>query len=247
MEWGKIQNIMKKLGVIGGLGPMTTAYYMQMVIEMTEAETDQNHIEMFIHNCPKIPDRTSYILGKSNDNPGIQMVEVGLKLEEMGADVISIPCVTANYFYQELTNNIHIPVINTIRKTAEYVKEHNIKRVGLMATDGTVQAGLYTKEMSEKNIDIIIPKEKSQSYIMDIIYKNIKAGRSVDMNKFQYASEDLRDGGAEVILLGCTELSMVRRDEIVGQGYLDVLQLMAKVSVETCGNLKPVYKEIITK
>lgn len=56
---------MKKLGVIGGLGPMATALFMKMIIEMTDAENDQEHIEMIVYNCPQIPDRTDYILGKS--------------------------------------------------------------------------------------------------------------------------------------------------------------------------------------
>ena len=60
---------MRTLGVIGGLGPMATAFFMQMVIEMTEADRDQEHIEMLIHNCPSIPDRTSYIVGTSQENP----------------------------------------------------------------------------------------------------------------------------------------------------------------------------------
>ena len=68
---------MKILGVIGGLGPMATAFFMQMVIEMTKAQTDQEHIEMLIHSRPQIPDRTNYILGLSDKNPIPDMVQVG--------------------------------------------------------------------------------------------------------------------------------------------------------------------------
>ena len=53
---------MKKLGIIGGLGPMATAYFFELVIQMTDVQVDQEHIEIWIHNCPSIPDRTSYIL-----------------------------------------------------------------------------------------------------------------------------------------------------------------------------------------
>ena len=68
---------MKKLGVIGGLGPMATALFMRMVIEMTQAEIDQEHIEMVIYNCPQIPDRTSFILGNSSKDPTHEMIEIG--------------------------------------------------------------------------------------------------------------------------------------------------------------------------
>lgn len=55
---------MKKLGILGGLGPMATAYFFQLIIQMTQAETDQEHIESIIYNCPSIPDRTQFILKK---------------------------------------------------------------------------------------------------------------------------------------------------------------------------------------
>ena len=57
-----------RLGIIGGLGPMATAYFMELLINMTDAKCDQDHLEMIIYNCPSIPDRTAYILGKSNAN-----------------------------------------------------------------------------------------------------------------------------------------------------------------------------------
>ena len=71
---------MSRLGIIGGLGPMATAYFMQLVIQMTQADVDQDHIEMIVYNCPSIPDRTRYILGKSDLNPLIPMIEIGKAL-----------------------------------------------------------------------------------------------------------------------------------------------------------------------
>lgn len=238
---------MKKLGVIGGLGPMATAFFMQMVIEMTDAEIDQNHIEMLIHNCPSIPDRTNYILGKSNDNPGPRMIEVGKGLADAGSQVIAIPCVTANYFYDELTEKIPAEVINTVKETADYLREKGINKVGLMATDGTVQSGLFNAEFEKFGIELIVPGERAQKYVMDIIYNNVKAGKVIDMDEFEFVSGELRGKGAQVILLGCTELSMARRDENIGPGYLDVMQVLARTSVIKCGLLKEEYTDIITK
>lgn len=238
---------MKKLGVIGGLGPMATAFFMQMVIEMTDATVDQEHIEMLIHSCPGIPDRTKYILGQSLESPVGQMASIGKNLVANGAQVIAIPCITANYFYKELSESIPARLINPIEETAKYLKDEEINTVGLMATDGTVESKLFNYELESKGINLILPGDKSQSYVMDIIYRNIKAGTPVDMDKFSYVSEELREKGSKVILLGCTELSMVRRDEEVGSGYLDVMELLAKTSVEACGKLKNQYISLITK
>lgn len=238
---------MKKLGVIGGLGPMATAFFMQMIIEMTDASKDQDHIEMLIHNCPSIPDRTTYILGKSAENPGRPMGAIGKRLAENGADVIAIPCITANYFLRELSEEIPIPIINIIEETVEYLAERNIKEVGLMATDGTIQSGLFQKALQLAGIDVILPEKDGQMDVMHLIYQNVKAACPVEMERFERVSGELREKGAKVILLGCTELSMIRRDERIGSGYLDAMQVLAKRSVEICGVLKKDYQQLITR
>lgn len=238
---------MRKLGVIGGLGPMATALFMQMVIEMTAAETDQEHIEMLIHSRPQIPDRTNYILGLSMENPAPEMIRIGRKLAEQGAEVIAIPCITANYFYRTLTEEIPAEIINVIEEICLYLRERNIKRAGLLATTGTVQSRLFQDIFSAHGCELMVPSEERQQDVMYVIYRNIKANRPVDLKRFFAASEELRREGAEVVILGCTELSVVRENYRIGGGYLDAMQLMAKCAVESCGRLREEYLELITK
>ena len=99
---------MKTLGVIGGLGPMATAYFMQLVIDMTEAMTDQEHIPMIIYNCPQIPDRTSYLLGKSQENPGPQIIDCGKKIGQAGAGLLRLRIPVAGRAAFHNVSNIHI-------------------------------------------------------------------------------------------------------------------------------------------
>lgn len=238
---------MKKLGVIGGLGPMATAYFIRMVIEMTRADTDQEHIEMLIHSSPSIPDRTNFILGKSRDDPEKPMAAIGRQLAENGAQIIAIPCITANYFYRHLSEEIPVPVIDTIAETTGYLNERNIESVGLMATDGTIQSRLFQHSLDSAGIQVVLPDPEGQRDVMHLIYQNVKATKPVEMERFQRVSEKLRRKGAQVIILGCTELSMIRRDEVIGAGYLDAMQVLAKRSVELCGTLKEEYKHLITK
>ena len=91
----------KKLGVIGGMGPLATALFMELVIEMTDARQDKEHICMDIVNAPAIPDRTDYILGKSTDCPVEGILSVKKELESRGADVLAMPCNTAFYARNE--------------------------------------------------------------------------------------------------------------------------------------------------
>ena len=87
------------LGVIGGLGPLATAYFLELITKMTDAEKDQDHLEIIIHSKPSIPDRTEYILGKSNENPMQDFIAISKSLASAGTQCIAIPCMTAHYFY----------------------------------------------------------------------------------------------------------------------------------------------------
>lgn len=236
-----------KLGVIGGLGPIATAYFMELVIKMTDANCDSKHLEMIIYNSPSIPDRTSYILGKSKDNPVVPITDIGKKLEEQNVDYISIPCITAHYFYDILSKEIKVPIINILEETALHLKENGVKTVGIAATEGTIKSGLFQKELSSSGINYVLPSPKSQQHIMDLIYKNVKAGRPAEMEKFYSVSEEFKVKGAEVIILGCTELSLIKRDYKIGAGYLDAMEVLARASVLSCQKpLVSKYKNLIT-
>ncbi|MDF2486503.1 MAG: hypothetical protein K0R46_2671 [Herbinix sp.] len=239
---------MKRLGVIGGLGPIATAYFYELIIRMTKAEIDQEHIEMLIYSKPSIPDRTDYILGKSSENPVYPMVESGRLLVGMGAENIAIPCITAHYFHTILSEGIKAPVIHAIKETAHYLKAKGIHCAGIMATEGTIHSGLFQEELSECGIHSILPNEESQREVSELIYKNIKANQPVEYDKFEKVSEQLRQNGAQVIILGCTELSLIKRDYNIGAGYIDAMEVLAMRSIILSeAKLKEEYLSLITE
>lgn len=128
------------------------------------------------------------------------------------------------------------------------MKKKGIKRAGIAATDGTISTNLFQKELEAEGIDYVLPSDINQKYIMDLIYKNIKAGLPPELAKFKSVSEELRENGAEVIILGCTELSLIKRDYEIGGGYLDAMEVLARSSILSChGSLKKEYEDLITR
>jgi aspartate racemase len=235
------------LGVIGGLGPMATAHFMELVINMTDAKTDQEHLDMIIYNSPSIPDRTNYILDNSKPNPLSEIVKLGKKLQEQNTEIIAIPCITACYFHESLRSDISVPVIHTVRETVMYLKENGVKKVGIMATDGTIKAGLFQRELESAGLRAVVPTADRQKDVMSLIYDSVKAGNPVDMERFEKVKLELFESGAETIILGCTELSMIKRDYKIGSGFIDAMEVLAAVSVEKCGaKLKDNYRQLIT-
>ena len=220
---------------------MATAYFLELIVAMTDVKRDQEHPEIIVMNIPSIPDRTAYILGKSSENPVIPMVELGKQMKDIGASVIATPCITAHYFHQGLQSGIGLPVIHGIRCCAELLQKNGVIKVGLMATDGTVQSGIFQKEVEAAEMEMVLPSPASQAKVMSIIYDYVKAGIAPDMTLYEDVRKELFEAGAEVIVLGCTELSLLKKDHALGSGILDALEVLAKESVLACG--KPVKPE----
>lgn len=239
---------MKTLGVIGGLGPMATAYFMDLVVSMTDASCDQEHLDMLIFSRPRTPDRTGYILGRSSENPLPVMADSAKRLAAEGAGRIVIPCNTAHFFHAQVQEAAGVPVIHMIRETVSYLKEHGIEKAGIMATDGTIETGLYQEELEKNGIGWVVPSAEGQKKVMHLIYENVKAGRPAEMELFYEVNRELQGAGAQAVLMACTELSVIKKQYDLGSGILDALEVLAKCAVEQCGApLRAEYRELITK
>ncbi len=223
------------LGVIGGLGPMATAYFMELITAMTDADHDQAHLPMLVYHAPNIPDRTAYILGQSNDDPLPGIIEAGRTLGAMGANILAIPCITAHCFHERIENETGIFTLHAIRECKKVLLEGNITRVGIMATDGTIKCGLFQDELEKCGIQTILPTVVGQKRVMDLIYRDIKKGREPNMNDFFSVKNELTASGAQVVLLGCTELSLIKRDYNTGDGVLDIMEVLAASAIQACG------------
>ena len=122
---------MKSFGIVGGLGPMATAYLLELIVDMTDARTDQEHVDAIVFNRPSVPDRTAYILDPTKPSPVPPMADMAQKLEALGVCAIGTPCVTAHSFHQALQSSVHVPFINMVQETAAYLKTPAAKKRGL--------------------------------------------------------------------------------------------------------------------
>lgn len=230
---------MKKatLGVIGGVGPLATVYFADMVVRLTRAACDQDHIPMLIFNDSQIPDRTAHIMDSSKPNPLPTMIRDAKLLESCGVDYIAIPCNTAHYFYSQIQSSVKIPIINIIEETVKHIISNidSVKKIGIMATAGTIYAGSYQRECQKHSIECLVPNEAEQRALMDIIYNQVKAGRPVDNESFMAIIEGLKSRGCDAVILGCTELSIIHSDlKLNRPDVIDSLRTLAEVSIKKC-------------
>ena len=225
----------KTLGIIGGLGPMATAYFMEMLTNFTDAQKDQDHIKMLVYSNPKTPDRTAFVLNKSSEDPMPFIHEAAVALEDMGAEVLAIPCITAHCFHSRLIKDISTTVINAVEETVLELKKDNAFKVGIMATDGTLTTGLFQSALEKAGITPIEPDDATQRLIMSVIYDDIKTGRDPSQETCDKISGFFESRGADAVILGCTELSLLKRSGCTINNSIDAMEVLAKRTVELCG------------
>lgn len=217
----------KTVGVIGGLGPMATVYFLELLTSRKKAQCDQDHLQVYTASIPQTPDRTAFILGESNQNPLPYMLEAGEKLISIGADFLAIPCVTAQHFQKELQENLQVPVLSMCHEVALELERRKVKTVAILATNGTLKSRLLQQEIESRDIVVLYPGEADQEQVMYIIYEQIKKGIRPDIESIQKIGERLYSQGADLIILGCTELSLLKKEGLTGEEYLDVLDVLA--------------------
>lgn len=226
----------KTLGILGGLGPLATVYFMDLIVKMTEAVTDQDHISMIVLNHAAIPDRTEFILDNTKPNPLPMMIEDAKKLQAAGSDYVVMPCNTAHFFYEQIQKNIEIPMLNIIEETVKEACSNGVKKLGILATKGTVSAGSYQRMCENCGIQWGVPSLQDEQSLMNIIYNQVKAGKEINITEFLKIIENMKADGCDAVALGCTELSVINKDfALCREDIVDSLEVLAKRSIELCG------------
>jgi aspartate racemase len=146
------------VGVLGGMGPEATVDFMAKVIAFTPAEKDQDHVHMLVDNNPRVPNRQAAILADGED-PGPELAAMAARLEASGADFLVIPCNTAYVFRDAVTKTISIPLISIIDVTMAAVVGSGAAKVGILATEGCLVAGLYQEALAEASLELIAPTD----------------------------------------------------------------------------------------
>ena len=223
------------LGILGGLGPMSTFYFCQLLTAHTAATCDADHIDMIISSRATTPDRTAFILGNSREDPLPVMVEEAHRLVRAGADLLVIPCNTAHYFYEGLQRECNVPILNIIRETVGFLKQDGITRMGLLATEGTVRSNAYGRVCDEMGIQCVYPTEQEQATVTSLIYDDVKQGYRADPQRLMEVANALLKRGCERLVLGCTELSLIKPLLPKKEIFTDSLEVLVLRTVLACG------------
>lgn len=225
----------RPLGILGGMGPEATQYFYQLLIRRTPAERDQEHIPAFILSDAQMPDRTAAILRRDTEPVYRRLLRDAKLLERCGCSCVAIPCNTSHYFADRLQGELNIPLLNMPRLTLRRLAEQGKTRIALLATTGTVQAGVYRRECRRLGLELWTPEEDTQARVMSLIYDVIKRGAEITGTEFEPIDAAVQASGCDCAVLGCTELSVYRGYCPLPAFYTDALEVLAESCISFFG------------
>ena len=229
------------VGILGGMGPEATLDLFSKIVKGSKVKKDQDHLRILVDNHPQIPDRTLAIQGKG-PSPLPKLLQSARLLERAGADFIVIPCITAHHFFTPLQRKIKIPILHILNETSAYIQTQlkEVDTIGILATTGTVEAGLFQKAFANTDMELIFPAPEAQKkYVMEAIYgrEGIKAiGPSENSKRLILkVSEQLMMRGAQALVAGCTEIPLVLKDGDLPIPIIDLLSVLASAAIKRAG------------
>lgn len=226
---------MKIIGIIGGMGPEATVDLYAKIIKLTPASKDQEHLHVLIDGYAQIPDRTNFILERSDEDPAPFIIEAAFNLEKAGADVLCMPCNTAHYFLPEVQKHVSIPFISIVDSVINCLKAMPSKpsKVFVMATTGTREAKVYETKLLERNFEVLPLPEDVQRDLMRCIYEGVKQGKTLEFAPlYQSVLDRLSALGADALIAACTELPILQAHVTTQVPVVDATLELAKACVE---------------
>ncbi|MCM3741209.1 amino acid racemase [Oceanobacillus luteolus] len=220
---------MKKLGMVGGLGPESTVEYYQSIITQYQEKMGSKEVlpELFINSINMY--RVFEFISK-DDLQGLAnyLVEAIETLEKVGADFAVISANTPHIVFDEVNQRVSIPVYSIVEETVREAEKQGLKKVGLIGTKFTMENDFFKKPFEDRGKEVVVPTEKEQQYIHEKIVAELENGIVNEETKEHYLAiiEDMvKRDGIDGVILGCTELPMIIKEDDLELPQLNTTQI----------------------
>lgn len=223
------------LGVVGGMGPAATNYFLSRVTALTPADRDQDHLPVLVLSDPTIPDRNESFQARDN-RARDQIVTAVSYLSNTGCALIAVPCNSAHIWFQEMQHASAVPVLNIVDEATNSIAKElsGGAHVGIMATNATITTGLYQDRLRQRGFQVVGEEDPRIQENVNQGIRLLKAGKTDQAaEKLGEATRALIDRGAEGLVVGCTDISPIadklRRDLPIP--IVDSTESLARVAV----------------
>ena len=226
---------MKTIGLIGGMSWESSLEYYRIINEQVKEKLGGHHSAKSLMYSLDFDLIEKLQQQEKWDELTSIMIKAAQGLEEGGADFVLICTNTMHKMAEDVQDNINIPLLHIADTTAERIKEKDLKKIGLLGTNFTMEEDFYKGRLTNKHgLEIIVPKKEYRQIIHQIIYQELCLGQIKPSSKDQYIEiiNKLVDSGAEAVILGCTEIPLLVQQEDVNIPLFDTTSIHAETAVE---------------
>lgn len=223
---------MKIPGIIGGLGPETTADFYLKINHMAEEAMIENRPACLVWNIP-LPYalERKLLLTQTGLEKYIPYLRSAAKiLEVAGADFLAVPCNTVHEVYEDYSSAVEIPVLHIVDEAVDDLELNKINDVALLATGQTIGSGMYQKRLEDRGIDYMIPDEEDQQAINQIVSRLVGSEKNEEDSEWMHSFIEHRVRGVGAILLACTDLHILTTESNTNIKVVDTMETLARAT-----------------
>ncbi|MCI1832535.1 MAG: amino acid racemase [Bifidobacterium sp.] len=222
--------------VLGGMGTLATESYIRLLDAATDAHRDQDFLDYVVFNDASVPDRTEFILGRTSEDPFDSIADDIRQATLIGASFITLPCNTAHYFFDRLQALTPVPIMHmplgAVAQMQRSFPAATHPRVGFMGTEGSLSSGIYRSPLERAGYEFVRPDADLQDDISYLIYHDVKDTGVFSRERYLHTvNAMLQNHHCDVVLLGCTELSVL--NEAFPMPDLPIIDAQAVLAVDT--------------
>ena len=225
--------MVKKLGILGGMGPAASAEFVNRLITQTSASCDQDHIPFVLWSDPRVPDRSTSLRNK-DDLPLSWLLNGIQGLKSAGCNCIVIPCNTAHFWFDEMKKQAswNSKIIHIVDSVVDALQDVNVTNstIGIIGTQATIELGLYQYKLNKLGWNCITPTKEEMDTLVQPAINLIKANNNEAAQPLiMTVVNRLIDSGAKAVVLGCTELPLaVKQTEEKGIPLINSIDSLVK-------------------
>ena len=225
---------MKTIGLIGGMSWESTASYYQLINETIKEKLGGLHSAKILLYSVDFAEIERYQASGDWDKSAGFLSQIAQNLEQAGADFIVICTNTMHKVAPQIQKIISIPILHIAQATADNLLENGIKKVGLLGTKYTMTQEFYKEKLLEAGLEVVIPDQAGVEEVNRIIYDERCLGQIKESSKQTYLSmiDDLKNAGAEAVVLGCTEIGLLVQQEDTDVPLFDTTEIHAQKAAE---------------
>ena len=222
------------VGIIGGMGPEATVELMRRVVAQTAAQDDQDHVHLIVESNPKIPSRIAHLIERTGPDPTRELIRIARNLEAAGATLLAMPCNTAHGYADAIRAAVSIPLLDMVGLTATQVAATVPRpRVGLLASTAVHTLGLYSRAFAAGGGTVIVPERQDEVMALIRSVKRGDSGRTAGQALEDHIDRLARN--VDVVILACTELSVIAGGAPAPVPVADSLQVLTQAIVRAAG------------